>query len=112
MVGSPTTTPPRRAWPSGTGPVSVLDSTCDRLRDDIDRGRTGDKVAWPDLAAAPLGTDEEAAGVAPSKVVVAAARAIELRQPFSDADAGPSGVLVIALFGAVLPFAALVWILW
>jgi hypothetical protein len=30
------------------------------LREDIDRGRTGDKVNWPDPAAAPLGTDDEA----------------------------------------------------
>jgi hypothetical protein len=35
-------------------------SEASRLRDDIDRGRTGDKVAWPDPAAAPLGTDDEA----------------------------------------------------
>jgi hypothetical protein len=34
----------------------------DQLRWAIDRGRTGDKVAYPDPAAAPLGTDEEAAG--------------------------------------------------
>lgn len=37
-------------------------ATTDQLRDDIDRGRTGDKVPFPDPAAAPLGTDEEAAG--------------------------------------------------
>jgi len=36
--------------------------TMDRLRHEIDSGRTGDKVAARDLAAAPLGTDEEAAG--------------------------------------------------
>jgi hypothetical protein len=36
--------------------------TVDQLRHDIDRGRTGDKVAWPDPASAPLGTDEEAGG--------------------------------------------------
>lgn len=35
--------------------------TIDRLRADISRGRTGDKVAFPDPAAAPLGTDDEAA---------------------------------------------------
>lgn len=34
----------------------------DRLRIDIDRGMTGDKVNYPDPAAAPLGTDDEAAG--------------------------------------------------
>ncbi|MEA2936091.1 MAG: hypothetical protein QOD74_2737 [Variibacter sp.] len=32
------------------------------LRRAIDAGRTGDKVDFPDLATAPLGTDEEAAG--------------------------------------------------
>jgi hypothetical protein len=37
-------------------------STIDQLRDDIDHGRTGDKVEFSDPAAAPLGTDEEAAG--------------------------------------------------
>ena len=34
----------------------------DQLRHAIDSGRTGDKVAYPDPAAAPLGTDDEAAG--------------------------------------------------
>ena len=33
-----------------------------RLRADIDRGQTGDKVDAPDPAAAPLGTDDEAGG--------------------------------------------------
>ena len=42
----------------GDGP----DGSVERLRVDIDRGRTGDKVDWPDPAAAPLGTDDEAAG--------------------------------------------------
>lgn len=50
-----------------------------RLRDAIDHGRTRDKVNWPDPAAAPLGTDEEAAGT-PVKVqaaTMAAAREIK-----------------------------------
>ncbi|MGE3623759.1 MAG: hypothetical protein AB7H77_07815 [Bdellovibrionales bacterium] len=34
----------------------------ERLRADIDRGRTGDKVSALDPAAAPLGADDEAAG--------------------------------------------------
>ncbi len=34
----------------------------DQLRAAIDGGQTRDKVAFPDPAAAPLGTDEEAAG--------------------------------------------------
>lgn len=33
-----------------------------KLRDRIDHGEAGDKVDFPDPAAAPLGTDEEAAG--------------------------------------------------
>lgn len=50
---------PAEQFPSGAD-RSV--ATVDRHRVDIDRGRTGDKVAFPDPAAAPLGTDEEAAG--------------------------------------------------
>jgi hypothetical protein len=38
-------------------------SNVDQLRSRIDQGETGDKVDFPDPAAAPLGTDAEAAGV-------------------------------------------------
>ena len=41
-----------------------IDGSVERLRSDIARGRTGEKADWPDLAAAPLGTDDEAAGAA------------------------------------------------
>ncbi len=34
----------------------------ERLRNEIDAGRTGDKIPASDPAAAPLGTDDEAAG--------------------------------------------------
>jgi len=37
-------------------------ATVERLRRDIDLGKTRDKVPFPDPAAAPLGTDDEAAG--------------------------------------------------
>jgi hypothetical protein len=40
----------------------VENKTADQLRAEIDAGRTGDKVPAFDPAAAPLGTDEEAAG--------------------------------------------------
>jgi hypothetical protein len=63
-----------------------MDPTTDRLRHDIDSGRAGDKVAFPDPAAAPLGTDDEAGGTAPTGDDVAAAHAAEIRQ-----DDGPSG---------------------
>ena len=41
-----------------------------RLRDRIDRGETGDKAAFPDPAAAPLGTDAEAGGRPPTTAEV------------------------------------------
>jgi hypothetical protein len=52
-------------------------STASQLKDDIDSGRTGDKVGGFDPAAAPLGTDDEAAGVPPSPHVIAEARSFE-----------------------------------
>mgnify|MGYP000907381072 CR=1 FL=1 len=70
--------------------------TSDRLRRDIDRGKGGDKVVHDDLAAAPLGTDDEAAGTPPSAADVATAHAQETsgtttdaRQRARDWSAGP-----------------------
>jgi hypothetical protein len=37
----------------------------DQLRERIDRGETGEKVDFPDPAAAPLGTDDAASGRRP-----------------------------------------------
>lgn len=48
---------PRRADPP----------TVDRLRADIDEGKTDEKVRYPDPAAAPLGSDEEAGGTPPTE---------------------------------------------
>ena len=44
--------------------------TVEQLRRDIDAGRTGDKSPGSDPAAAPLGTDDEAAGTPAEPVVV------------------------------------------
>ncbi len=52
--------------------------TVEQLRNDIDRGRTGDKVEGADPAAAPLGTDEEAAGTPVSRGDLARTRQREL----------------------------------
>ena len=41
--------------------------SAEALRARIDAGVTGDKVPFPDPAAAPLGTDAEAAGFPPQK---------------------------------------------
>ena len=51
----------------------------DQLRADIDSGRTGDKVSFPDPAAAPLGTDEEAAGTPLSPEAIALNRGLQSR---------------------------------
>jgi hypothetical protein len=84
----------------------------DQLRHDIDRGHTGDKVAFPDPAAAPLGTDEEAAGTPVPGDVVARARDVESGRPgqwriprWCDARVWFSAALV--LVAAVLVAAAM-----
>ena len=61
--------------------------TADRLREDINRGLTGDKVPFRDPAAAPLGTDDEAAGMPPTAEEVELARATEMG---GDARRGPA----------------------
>lgn len=50
--------------PDGDAPVPH--ATGERVRGAIDAGRTGDKIPYADPAAAPLGTDAEAAGHRPS----------------------------------------------
>ena len=50
-----------------TEPVTNVD----KLRHNIDSGQTGEKVDYPDPAAAPLGTDAEAGGVPPTKAEIA-----------------------------------------
>ena len=85
-------------------------STAEQLRHDIDRGRTGDKVAWPDPASAPLGTDDEAAGTPPAAQDVEAARRAERRgfsRPRPDAGLGYAWVLVGLI--AMLFLAVLIW---
>jgi hypothetical protein len=47
-------------------PIGKKGANVAHLRDAIDRGRTGSKVPFPDPAAAPLGTDDEAAGTPPT----------------------------------------------
>lgn len=57
--------------------------TSDRLRQDIDRGRGGDKVDNVDPAAAPLGTDDEAAGKPPTPAEIELAYTHEMRRGVS-----------------------------
>ena len=82
--------------------------TADQLRYDVDRGRTGDKVSWPDLASVPLGTDDEAAGTPFAPGDIAAARRGERRGPHQaqpDTGLGHAWILVgfvLALLAGVL----------
>ncbi|MEQ8292705.1 MAG: hypothetical protein RIA08_10905 [Roseovarius sp.] len=62
-----------------------------RLRDHIDRGGAADKAAASDPAAAPLGTDAEAAGTPPTREEVAVAEKAEAhRAPPADHKRGPA----------------------
>ncbi len=65
----------------------MSDDTTDRLRADIDTGRTGDKTDFSDPAAAPLGTDAEAGGVPPGADAVARAREAEVDDGPDSSDA-------------------------
>lgn len=62
-------------------------STSDQLRHDINSGLTGDKVNYFDPAAAPLGTDEEAAGTPPTPEEVHQARMAERSPPMESPGA-------------------------
>lgn len=64
----------------------------DQARDRIDTGKTGDKVAVDDPAAAPLGTDEEAGGEAtPADAIGRSAAAEEQRPAVPERDPASKG---------------------
>jgi hypothetical protein len=67
--------------------MSAKGSTAAQLRGDIDRGRTGDKAAGVDPAAAPMETDAEAGGTPPSAAEIEQARVNERRENSSGANA-------------------------
>lgn len=64
-------TDPSNAAPERRG------ATTAQVKGDINAGRTGDKVAGADVAASPLGTDDEAAGETFSSEEIARVRARE-----------------------------------
>jgi hypothetical protein len=97
-------------------PESQPSDTTDRLRSDIDHGRTGDKVDFPDPAAAPLGTDEEAAGAGPTAAAIAQARRFETGRkaysPQRQAGVGSAWVLIVFIvvcLGAIGAWSLLHW---
>lgn len=93
-------------------------SSSAELRGDIDRGLTGDKVAAEDPAAAPLGTDDEAAGTPTPPEVMAQVLERELEQGRqlrrgrrtrgAEVDTGSMQWLLIAAF--LLALLALAWL--
>jgi hypothetical protein len=104
---------------SRKGPTSA------QLRHDIDRGATGDKTPGVDPAAAPLGTDEEAGGAAPTPAEIAHARNAERRDVKRGANAAapeltPDGArargassfgVALAWIAALALLAVLIWYL-
>jgi hypothetical protein len=88
-------------------------TTISQLRADIDAGRTGDKVDWPDPAAVPLGTDEEAAGTPPDPWAVETARTLEISRPVkSVSHRGAGAAWLLIAFAAALGAGLVAWILW
>lgn len=92
-----------------------MGDTADQLRNDIDQGRTRDKVRAFDPAAAPLGTDDEAAGTPPTAERIAMARQAERsreHRPGFAADPGdrarPYGTAAV-LLACCLIIGALLW---
>ncbi len=82
----------------------------DQLRHAIDRGRTGSKVAASDPAAAPLGTDDEAAGTPVAAREVEAAWEAERKQDVeridsdasrSSADGGGTSRATLLIIGVI-----------
>jgi hypothetical protein len=82
-----------------------------RLRADIDRGRTGDKVDWPDPAAAPLGTDDEAAGTPTDAHVIEQTRTAEhigsASSPQRNRGLGAAWILIVIIVLAAAGLLAL-----
>src|SRR6266446_6089866 len=104
---------PMRGVTTSRRPLSLNRSNISQLRDDIDAGRTGDKIDWPDPAAVPLGTDEEAAGTPPDPWAVETARRIEVSRPCkSIAHRGVAAAWLLIAFAAALGLGLVAWILW
>jgi hypothetical protein len=88
--------------------------TTAKLKHDIDRGRGGDKVDVIDPAAAPLGTDDEAAGTPASEEAVAKAHRDEVANSSASSERNDNDHAVaiyaalIALIGTSLALA--IWL--
>ena len=85
-----------------------------QLRAEIDSGETGDKVPFPDPAAAPLGTDDEAGGfpLRPRDVAAAAARETSRSTPTEAPDRTGPWVWAMVLAVLLVTIAAAAAIYW
>lgn len=93
---------------SGKAIATELPGNPDILRAQIDRGLTYDKVAARDLAVAPLGTDDEAAGTRITPAMVEEALRLE-STPVVIRGEGPAGRWgVFLIFSAVFLLYALI----
>jgi hypothetical protein len=88
-------------------------STIEQLRDDIDHGRTCDKVDALDPAVAPLGADEEAAGTPLDPGAVEAARALEVSRPCqSTSHHEAAAAWLLIAFTLALGVGWVAWLFW
>jgi len=89
-------------------------TTTAKLKHDIDRGRGGDKVDAIDPAAAPLGTDDEAAGTPPSREAIKLAHAHEIgsARVSSERDDSDHGVAIYlgAVTAVVVALGTAIWL--
>jgi hypothetical protein len=84
--------------------------TSDHLRRRIDHGELGDKVNFPDPAAAPLGTDDEAAGHPPT--AYERALAAEQPAPAPHPRRGRMAFIALMLLIIILAMVSLSALLW
>ncbi|ALA19183.1 MULTISPECIES: hypothetical protein [Chelatococcus] len=85
-------------------PPPEAPATVERLRRDIDLGKTGDKVPFPDPAAAPLGTDDEAAGTPVTTAELHAESHALTPQPSSPPHSRRAIIVAAAIAGAAIVF--------
>lgn len=88
-------------------------STVEQLRNDIDHGRTCDKVDAPDFAAVPLGADDEAAGTPPDPCAIELARSIEAsRSCAAPSHRGLGATWLLTALACAVVAGLVAWMLW
>ena len=79
--------------------------TVEKLRDDIDSGRTGDKVDYPDPAAVPLGADAEAGGHSPTAQELQQAAAATAPEITTRAGHNRTGIIIFGVIASCIVIA-------